>query len=166
MPVQGRHATLAVRSRGPGSHLPRRGSRRASDGLLTAWLPVGSLSEVSEQTSIPADPELDPTATYATDSAEIRRLSRLLRATGETTTTYAPATAQPVAPLPTSTPSDVTAADRAARAAQDRWRRTTAAGRAEVMLRYHDLVLDHRYELMDLIQLESGKARKQAFEEG
>ncbi len=120
---------------------------------------------MSEQTSIPADPELDPTATYATDSAVIRRLSRLLRATGETTTTYAPATGQPVAPLPTSTPSDVAAADRAARAAQDRWRRTTAAERAEMMLRYHDLVLDHRYELMDLIQVESGKARKQAFEE-
>src|SRR5262249_22956008 len=79
------------RSRVPGSHLPRRGSRDASGGLLTAWLPVGSLSDVSEQTSIPADPELDPTATYATDSAVVRRLARLLCATGQTTTTYAPA---------------------------------------------------------------------------
>jgi succinate-semialdehyde dehydrogenase / glutarate-semialdehyde dehydrogenase len=120
---------------------------------------------VSEQTSIPADPELDPTATYATDSAVIRRLSGRLRATGEPTTTYAPATGQPVAPMPTSTPDDVTGAVGASRAAQDRWAHTTAAERAEVMLRYHDLVLDHRYELMDLIQLESGKARKQAFEE-
>lgn len=120
---------------------------------------------MSEQTSIPADPELDPTATYATDSAVIRRLSGLLHASGENVTTYAPATGQPVAPLPTSTDDDVTAAVRDARAAQERWRRTSPAERAEVMLRYHDLVLDNRYELMDLIQLESGKARKQAFEE-
>ena len=120
---------------------------------------------MSEQTSIPADPELDPTATYATDSAVIRRLSRLLAASGDTVTTYAPATGQPVAPLPTSTPEDVAAAVRRARQAQERWRSTGVAERAEVMLRFHDLVLDHRFELMDLIQLESGKARKQAFEE-
>ncbi len=120
---------------------------------------------MSEQTSIPADPELDPTATYATDPAVSRRLAGLVHATGASRTTYAPATGQPVAALPTSTPDDVARAARAARPAQQRWRRTGPAERAEVMLSYHDLVLDHRHELMDLVQLESGKARKQAFEE-
>jgi len=120
---------------------------------------------VSEQTSIPADPELDPTASYATDSAVIRRLSGLLCASGEPTTTYAPSTGQPVAPLPTSTTDDVAHATRVARRAQRAWQRTTPVERAEIMYRYHDLVLDHRHELCDLVQLESGKARKQAFEE-
>jgi len=120
---------------------------------------------VSEHTAIPADPELDPTATYATDPAMVRRLAGLVHATGEPRTTYAPATGQPVAALPTATAADVAKAARAARAAQERWKRTTADERAEILLRYHDLVLDHRQELMELVQLESGKARKQAFEE-
>ena len=37
--------------------------------------------------------------------------------------------------------------------------------RAAVLLRYHDLVLDHQGELLDLIQAENGKARVWAFEE-
>ncbi|WP_427888865.1 succinic semialdehyde dehydrogenase [Kribbella sp. GL6] len=120
---------------------------------------------MSEQTSIPADPELDPTASYATDQSVIRRLSGLLRATAGTRTSYAPATGQPIADLPTSSADDVTAAVRAARKTQQSWSRVPLAERAAILLRYHDLVLDHRHELVDLIIRESGKARKQAFEE-
>ena len=39
------------------------------------------------------------------------------------------------------------------------------AERAAVLLRYHDLVLANAQEILDLIQLESGKARIHAFEE-
>ncbi|MFG1908804.1 succinic semialdehyde dehydrogenase [Kribbella sp. NPDC048928] len=120
---------------------------------------------MSEQTSIPADPELDPTASYATDQSVIRRLAGLLRATSGTRTSYAPATGQPIADLPTSSADDVTAAVRTARRTQQTWARVPLAERAAILLRYHDLVLDHRHELVDLIIRESGKARKQAFEE-
>lgn len=120
---------------------------------------------MSEHVSIPADPELDPTASYATDQSVIRRLTTLLRASAEPSRTYAPATGQPIAELPTSNAADVKAATRAARAAQLQWKRVPIADRAEILLRYHDLVLDHRHELVDLILVESGKARKQAFEE-
>ena len=120
---------------------------------------------MSEQTSIPADPELDPTASYATDQSVIRRLSGLLRATAGTRTSYAPATGQPIADLPVSSPDDVIAAVRSARKTQQTWRRVPLAERAAILLRYHDLVLDHRHELVDLVIRESGKARKQAFEE-
>ncbi|TDW16982.1 succinic semialdehyde dehydrogenase [Kribbella kalugense] len=120
---------------------------------------------MSEQTSIPADPELDPTASYATDQTVIRRLSGLLRATAGTRTSYAPATGQPIADLPVSSEDDVIRAVRVARKTQQTWRRVPLAERAAILLRYHDLVLDHRHELVDLIIRESGKARKQAFEE-
>ncbi|HEY0619547.1 MAG TPA: succinic semialdehyde dehydrogenase [Kribbella sp.] len=120
---------------------------------------------MSEQTSIPADPELDPTATYATDQSVIRRLAGLLRATAGSRTSYAPATAQPVAELPLSGPDDVIAAVRSARKTQRSWKNTALQDRAAILLRYHDLVLDHRHELVDLVIVESGKARKQAFEE-
>ena len=120
---------------------------------------------MSEQTSIPADPELDPTASWATDQSVVRRLAGLLRATAGTRTSYAPATGQPVAELPLSSADDVVAAIRSARRTQRSWKGTSLADRAAILLRYHDLVLDHRHELVDLVILESGKARKQAFEE-
>lgn len=120
---------------------------------------------MSEQTSIPADPELDPTASWATDQSVVRRLTGLLRATAGTRTSYAPATGQPVAELPLSSANDVVAAVRSARRTQRSWKGTSLADRAAILLRYHDLVLDHRHELVDLVILESGKARKQAFEE-
>ena len=52
-----------------------------------------------------------------------------------------------------------------ARAAQRAWARATVAERAAVLLRLHDLVLDRQDDLLDLIQLETGKARRHAFEE-
>jgi succinate-semialdehyde dehydrogenase/glutarate-semialdehyde dehydrogenase len=120
---------------------------------------------MSEQTSIPADPELDPTASYATDQSVVRRLSGLLRASAGAKTTYAPGAGQPIATLPASNPEDVVAAVRSARRTQQTWKRVPLAERAAILLRYHDLILDHRHELVDLVILESGKARKQAFEE-
>jgi succinate-semialdehyde dehydrogenase/glutarate-semialdehyde dehydrogenase len=65
--------------------------------------------------------------------------------------------------LPQSSPNEVAEAARQAREAQQDWARRTPAERAQVFLRLHDLVLDHRDPLMDLVQAENGKARRDAF---
>jgi succinate-semialdehyde dehydrogenase / glutarate-semialdehyde dehydrogenase len=66
---------------------------------------------------------------------------------------------------PACTPEDVAAAIERAREAQRAWARTGFAERRAVLLRYHDLVLDRQDEILDVLQLESGKARRHAFEE-
>jgi succinate-semialdehyde dehydrogenase / glutarate-semialdehyde dehydrogenase len=76
-----------------------------------------------------------------------------------------PVTGEAFASVPRCTTADVAAAVKRAREAQRAWRTTSFAERSRVMLRFHDLVLDHRDEVLDLIQLESGKARRHAFEE-
>ena len=53
----------------------------------------------------------------------------------------------------------------AARHAQSQWSRTPVSDRKAIMLRFHDLVLDRQSELLDIIQLESGKSRTNAFDE-
>jgi len=114
----------------------------------------------------PADPEHDPTATYAVDPALARRLARRVAAAGGATHTgTAPFTAQPIAAVPLSGADDVRAAAARARQAQQSWVRVPLELRADILLRYHDLVLDRQEEILDLIQWESGKARKHAFEE-
>ncbi len=114
-----------------------------------------------------ADPETDATATYAVEPETARALtSRAVcspRPQWRMTTT--PMTGGPVASIPLSTPEDVSLAVAGARAAQKAWARTSLSTRAAVMLRFHDLVLARQSEILDLIQLESGKARAQAFEE-
>lgn len=114
-----------------------------------------------------ADPELDPTAAYAVDPARARRLSARVVAAprAQTFTRTSPMTGAPLAALPTSTPEDVARAFASARAAQPRWAATTHDDRRRVMRRFHDLVLERQVELLDLVQLEAGKARLHAFEE-
>jgi succinate-semialdehyde dehydrogenase/glutarate-semialdehyde dehydrogenase len=67
--------------------------------------------------------------------------------------------------VPRCTPEDVHAALARAREAQAAWARTSFAERRRVLLRFHDLVLARQDEILDLIQLETGKARRHAFEE-
>ena len=104
---------------------------------------------------------------YAVDPAVVRRLARRVVAgpRAATTTTVAPFTGAPLADLPLSTPDDVAVAVDAARAAQRDWARRSVAERARPLLALHDLVLDAQDELLDLIQLENGKARLYALEE-
>ena len=116
---------------------------------------------------IVADPGLDPRATYAVDPARSRRLTARAVAApdGEVITTTSPLDGAPLAALPVASVADVEAAFTAARAAQGAWAATPVRERAAVLLRFHDLVLDRKGELLDLIQLESGKVRAHAFEE-
>lgn len=67
--------------------------------------------------------------------------------------------------LPACQPADVDGAFERARRAQRAWAERSVDERAEVFKRYHDLVLDRCEELLDIVQLESGKARRHAYEE-
>ncbi|MCW2654692.1 MAG: gabD2 [Mycobacterium sp.] len=74
-------------------------------------------------------------------------------------------TGEPLGRVPHCTPEDVAAAAQRARAVQRAWAQRPISERAEVMLRLHDLVLKRQDEVLDIIQLENGKARRHAFEE-
>src|SRR5215212_10189353 len=76
-----------------------------------------------------------------------------------------PFTGQPLGSVPKCGPEDVRAAIERARAAQEAWAQTSFDERKRILMRYHDLVLDKQEELLDLLQIESGKARRHAFEE-
>ncbi|MFL6099857.1 MAG: succinic semialdehyde dehydrogenase [Actinomycetales bacterium] len=114
-----------------------------------------------------ADPQHDVTATYAVAPSLARRLAARVVAAPDapTHTAMAPFTGAPVAVLPLSSRADVETAVRRARAAQPDWAAVPLADKARIMLRFHDLVLDRQSELLDLIQIECGKARFHAFEE-
>jgi succinate-semialdehyde dehydrogenase/glutarate-semialdehyde dehydrogenase len=114
-----------------------------------------------------ADPETDRTATYAVDPGLARRLTaRVVCAPRPARIlTHTPMSGAPLASLPQSTPADVKVAYAAARAAQRSWFRMSMPQRAGIFLRFHDLVLLQQVQLLDLIQLESGKARVHGFEE-
>jgi len=74
-------------------------------------------------------------------------------------------TGEPLPGYPLSTADDVDLAFRTARAAQAAWQRRSMTDRARHLLRLHDVVIDRRDEVMDVVQLETGKARIHAFEE-
>lgn len=76
-----------------------------------------------------------------------------------------PFTGEKLADLPESTPEDVATAFERARAAQGAWAAVPPGRRGAVLLRFHDLLLERQAEVLDLIQLETGKARLHAHEE-
>jgi succinate-semialdehyde dehydrogenase/glutarate-semialdehyde dehydrogenase len=114
----------------------------------------------------PADPEHDPSATYALEPDYVERLtSRILATTGTTVPLTSPLDGAPLAHVPQSSADDVAEAFERARRAQIAWAKVPIDERARMLLRLHDLVLDRQDEIIDLIVLESGKARKHAFDE-
>ena len=76
-----------------------------------------------------------------------------------------PATGTVLGHIPRGTADDVAAAADSARRAQRDWGRVPATERSKVLLGFATLVLDRQDEVLDLIQLENGKARRHAFEE-
>src|SRR3954452_1923862 len=76
-----------------------------------------------------------------------------------------PFTGRPLGWTPISKPEDVEAAFERARKAQRAWRQTSFAERRAVLLRFHDLVMERQDEMLDLLQIEGGKARRHAYEE-
>ena len=114
----------------------------------------------------PRDPEHDAGASYALEPSYVSALTdRLTASSGETHEVCSPIDGAPLAHVPQSSEEDVVDAFARARRAQERWARTPYAHRQRLLLRLHDLVLDRQDEIMDMIVLESGKARKHAFDE-
>ncbi|MCL2533259.1 MAG: succinic semialdehyde dehydrogenase [Nocardiaceae bacterium] len=74
-------------------------------------------------------------------------------------------TGRELATVPVGTAADAIAAIERARVAQKAWERRSPAERAQIFLRYADLVLEHRDALMDMAQAETGKSRASAMEE-
>ncbi len=112
------------------------------------------------------DPGLDLTASYALDPAYVRALTEpVVSTTGESRPTYSPLNGQPLGVVPQSSADDVEQAFRRARRAQQVWSQTPVEDRERALLRLHDLVLDRQEEIGDLVCWESGKARKDAFDE-
>jgi len=77
----------------------------------------------------------------------------------------APATTERIGSVPACDADDVADAVDRARVAQSEWAETPATERAAVIDRFGDLVIDRREELLDLLQLETGKSRTTAVEE-
>jgi succinate-semialdehyde dehydrogenase / glutarate-semialdehyde dehydrogenase len=96
---------------------------------------------------------------------DVPRLAARLAASGPTQTLASPFTGEPLGELPTSTHQDVVAAAVRARELQRGWAARSIEDRAEVLLRFHDRLLDRRDTFIDLIQQEGGKARLSAAEE-
>ena len=114
----------------------------------------------------PRDPEHDATASYALEPDYVARLTgRILATSGESNQVRSPIDGAPLAHIPQSTDADVAEAFARARKAQQKWAATPVEEREAFLLRLHDLVLDRQQEILDLIVLESGKARKHAFDE-
>lgn len=105
--------------------------------------------------------------TYALDPRWVARLRGYAVASprAQLMDTVTPMTGRVLAQLPVSSPQDVALAYEGARAVQPAWADLPPRLRGEIALRFHDLVLDHQVELLDLVQLESGKARVHAFDE-
>lgn len=76
-----------------------------------------------------------------------------------------PFTGEVLGTLPAADERDVELAVERARRAQVEWSRRPFRERARIFLRFHDLLFERQNEALDLIQLESGKARRHAFEE-
>ena len=83
----------------------------------------------------------------------------------ETTTVRSPFTGQVLGAVPICTAGDVQLALERARAAQAAWAGTSMALRKRIFLRYFDLMMQHRDEFLDVIQLETGKTRLNALDE-
>jgi len=83
----------------------------------------------------------------------------------EMATVRAPFTGEVLAELALAGPADLDHAVGIARAAQAEWASVRARERADVFRRFRTLLLDRSEEILDILQLETGKARRQAFEE-
>ena len=96
----------------------------------------------------------------------IEDLDRDIHSTsGDTVTVSAPFTGETLHELPISSLEDVANATTNARLAQLSWYRSGTAHRRAVLLKAHDLLLERRELVLDLLQSETGKTRGQAFEE-
>jgi acyl-CoA reductase-like NAD-dependent aldehyde dehydrogenase len=77
----------------------------------------------------------------------------------------APFTGAIIENIPAGDADDVQKAVDCAHGAQPAWAALTHRQRSDIFLRFHDLLLERQEEVLDLIQIETGKSRVHAFEE-
>ncbi|TDC59772.1 succinate-semialdehyde dehydrogenase (NADP(+)) [Actinomadura sp. GC306] len=94
-----------------------------------------------------------------------RLVSHVASGGGDTAAIPTPFSGAPLATVPLSSAEDVRAAHRRAREAQRAWARLPVRERVKPFLRFQDALVDRREEILDIIQLETGKARRHALEE-
>lgn len=102
------------------------------------------------------------------DQTFLERLARRVTVTDgdrAALTVQTPFTGETLGTLPMCTAGDVDEAVARAREAQRHWAERSFRERGRILLRFHDLVWKRQEEILDIIQLETGKARNHAFEE-
>lgn len=77
----------------------------------------------------------------------------------------APFTDELIGSIPQATEDDVSRAVAISRKAQVGWEKVPPKTRAKIVLRFHDLLLEHVEEATDIVQYEGGKARLDAWNE-
>jgi succinate-semialdehyde dehydrogenase/glutarate-semialdehyde dehydrogenase len=92
-----------------------------------------------------------------------RLLAQVWAKGGGTETTRAPLTGEELLTYPIAAESDVEEAFGRARAAQALWAARPVEERAQIIGRIHHMALARQDELMDLLQIEAGKARYDSF---
>ncbi|MFI9236122.1 succinic semialdehyde dehydrogenase [Streptomyces sp. NPDC053079] len=130
---------------------------------MTDTLDTGTVADGNSRN--PVAPAGTRTADDVVTPELVARLTRAVVSSGGSADSHAPFTGRKLAGLPISTPEDVATAFARAREAQRAWAAEPVRRRAAVLLRFHDLVLARQSEILDLIQLETGKARLHAHEE-
>jgi aldehyde dehydrogenase (NAD+)/succinate-semialdehyde dehydrogenase/glutarate-semialdehyde dehydrogenase len=99
-------------------------------------------------------------------SALLEQLTAMVASSGGTTYAHTEVyTGEPITALPQSSQADVERAYAEARAAQRIWAAWPLKKRMGVMKRFHALLLDNWETVADLMQAETGKARRMSFEE-
>ncbi|MEU7135599.1 succinic semialdehyde dehydrogenase [Streptomyces sp. NPDC046261] len=130
---------------------------------MTDTLDTGTVADGNSRN--PVAPAGHRTAADVVTPELVARLTRAVVSSGGSVDSHTPFTGRKLAGLPLSTPEDVADAFGRAREAQRAWAAVPVRRRAAVLLRFHDLVLARQSEILDLIQLETGKARLHAHEE-
>src|SRR5437879_1173871 len=76
-----------------------------------------------------------------------------------------PATGEIVGHVSTTGPAEIREAVSRAREAQHRWRHISPSERSRIIRHFHNLILSRRDHILDTIQSETGKARRDALAE-
>ena len=106
-----------------------------------------------------------------TGTDPVRRLQGLTRLAGVSSDDHvtvevrAPFTGDLLAEVPIAEGRDLDAAVRRAREAFAAWRTVSVRDRVRILLRFRERLAARGEELLDILQLETGKARRHAFEE-
>jgi succinate-semialdehyde dehydrogenase/glutarate-semialdehyde dehydrogenase len=98
-----------------------------------------------------------------TDALVARLCDRVSASTSDTLSTVEVYTGGTLAKVPRSSPEDVAEAVEAARVAQRAWANVAVSDRIAIFERFHALVLEHSEQVLDLLQAETGKSRRDAF---